>query len=109
MSYIEWLGYKKPKNIKFDGKVYKDKGYFYSKITLKASGEDLYIRWQGSIMKTKYTVIHNYQDHSANEIITDIEADAKWIQRHISDAVMEFYFENKLDLGNMTKILRPIK
>ena len=81
----------------------KDDGYFYTKVTLTVKGEDLTIKLSGRYVKPITTVVKNFKEYTACELMLMYD-----YGRHFEKALMDMYKELGISFGSHQTILRAI-
>lgn len=95
-------------NLKWgDCKKYKDAGYIYTTCQLQSDKDNLCYKMTCHDRKALYITIKDYKRYTAVDIM-NIFIEIGWDSRHVTDALLEFYKRNGLDLGFTKKILRSI-
>jgi hypothetical protein len=103
---VEWID-KTPKGFSWqDALIQKDNGYRYSKLSFKAHGDDLYIRFQGDKETQKICVIKNFKDIKATELF--LMEDQPFDTRHFNDGILKIWKQYDLDFGYVEKITKPV-
>ena len=98
---IEYV--KKPSGVDFsEAKIYRDKGYRWTRVRMAEKDGDLYAEFGGSKEKAQYIKIANYADTTPADIIRNIPDQG----RHFEDALHDFYAERNLQQGYVVDIFK---